>query len=75
MRKLYGIAEIEMVEIEKRMPLNFYKAGERRIGKIQPVCFQGVLVVSFSEELKDLIKSGIGPGKAFGCGMLSLARC
>ncbi len=75
MRKLDGKAEIETVETEKQMPLNFYKVGERRVGKIQPVCFQGILRITSPEELKGLIKSGIGPGKAFGCGMLSLARC
>ncbi len=75
MRKLHGKAEIETVETEKQLPLNFYKTGERRVGKIQPVCFQGVLLIASSDALEGLIKSGIGPGKAFGCGMLSLARC
>jgi len=45
--------------------LNFYKARERRVGNIQPVSFQGVLVVSFSEELKDLKKMWHGVWKSF----------
>jgi CRISPR system Cascade subunit CasE len=74
-RKLAGKAEIESVEMEKRQTMNFYKGRERRVGKIQPVCFQGVLAIADPQELGLLIKSGIGPGKAFGCGMLSLAGC
>jgi CRISPR system Cascade subunit CasE len=74
-RKLSGIAEIESSEFEKRLPLNFRKSSEKRIGKVQPVCFQGVLLVADSAGLENLVQCGIGPGKAFGCGLLSLARC
>lgn len=74
-RKLAGVVSIEAVEVEKGLPLHFRKGKERRAGKIQPVCFQGVLTVSDQTELENLVKRGIGPGKAFGCGMMSLARC
>lgn len=74
-RKLAGMANIEAIEVEKGLPLHFRKGKERRAGKIQPVGFQGVLTVSDQTELGNLVKSGIGPGKAFGCGMMSLARC
>lgn len=73
-RKLSGLAEIDTVVVEKRPPLNFRKAREKRVGKIQPVSFQGLLSVVDPEELKNTILSGIGPAKAFGCGLLSLAR-
>ena len=73
-RKLKGIADITSILVEKRPTLNFRKASERRVGKIQPVSFQGVLKVGDPEEFKKLIASGIGPAKAFGCGLLSLAR-
>jgi CRISPR system Cascade subunit CasE len=59
---------------EKRLPLNFRKAKEKLVGKIQPVDFQGVLQVKDSAGLSELISAGIGPAKAFGCGLLSLAR-
>lgn len=38
------------------------------------VCFEGRLRVSEPHLLAEALKAGIGPGKAFGCGMLSLAR-
>jgi CRISPR system Cascade subunit CasE len=74
-RKLIGHAQIKLVEIEKKLPLNFRKATEKRAGKVQPVCFQGILIVAHPEGIESLVRTGIGPGKAFGCGLLSLARC
>lgn len=38
------------------------------------VCFDGVLVVGQGNLLIDAAAKGIGPAKAFGCGLLSLAR-
>ena len=73
-RKLGGCAELETLIAEKRLPLNFRKAKEKRVGKIQPVSFQGVLAVQDPSAVRDLVATGIGPAKAFGCGMLSLAR-
>ncbi|HNT16717.1 MAG TPA: type I-E CRISPR-associated protein Cas6/Cse3/CasE [Acidobacteriota bacterium] len=73
-RKLEGCVSVEMVQAEKRPPLNFRKAIERRAGKIQPSSFQGTLIVVDPEGLKKMVASGIGPAKAFGCGLLSLAK-
>ena len=73
-RKLAGGAQLETLIAEKRFPLNFRKAKEKRVGKIQPVSFQGVLSIQDPSVLCDLVIGGIGPAKAFGCGMLSLAR-
>lgn len=73
-RKLAGCAELENLIAEKRPPMNFRKAKEKQAGKIQPVNFQGVLLVKNPSGLSELIVSGIGPAKAFGCGLLSLAR-
>jgi CRISPR system Cascade subunit CasE len=73
-RKLEGIADLDTMIIEPRFPIRFRKAKEDRAGKIQPVCFQGVLVVKDDLRLTDLVMHGVGPGKAFGCGLLSLAR-
>jgi len=55
-------------------PLRFYKTKEERAGKIQPVSYKGVLNVRDAEGVVMLIRKGIGPAKAFGCGLLSLAR-
>lgn len=73
-RKLESIADLDTMIIEPRFPIRFRKTKEDRAGKIQPVCFQGVLVVKDALRLSDLVMHGVGPGKAFGCGLLSLAR-
>lgn len=73
-RKLEGCAELEALLAEKRLPITFRKAKEKRIGKVQPVIFQGVLSVKDPSVFLEMIRSGIGPAKAFGCGLLSIAR-
>lgn len=45
-----------------------------------PIClqrtgFEGVLKVVDVDAMAQALQTGIGPGKAFGCGLLSLARC
>lgn len=41
---------------------------------LQRVCFEGVLHVVDPDKLRVAMAAGIGSGKAFGCGLLSLAR-
>lgn len=38
------------------------------------VLYEGVLAIRSVDSVAEALVSGIGPGKAFGCGMLSLAR-
>lgn len=71
-RKLEGAALVNIVEIEKQLPLHFRKGSKP--GKIQPYAFKGVLQVVDAQSLQDLLQHGIGHAKAFGCGLLSLAR-
>ena len=73
-RKLGDAATIESLIIDPVSSLRFRKGKEDRAGKIQPVNFQGVLAVTKPEAMVELVQSGVGPAKAFGCGMLSLAR-
>jgi CRISPR system Cascade subunit CasE len=73
-RKLGDAATIESLVIDPVSSLRFRKSKEDRAGKIQPVNFQGVLSVTKPEAMLELMQSGVGPAKAFGCGMLSLAR-
>lgn len=72
-RKLRDAAAFEpaSVEIDKLPPINFRKNNTR--GRIQPYTFKGVLQVQQPELLLKLVQQGIGPAKAFGCGLLSLA--
>jgi CRISPR system Cascade subunit CasE len=49
------------------------RKGNMRVTLLR-VCFEGVLVVKDAAALAAAISAGIGHGKAFGCGLLSLAR-
>ncbi|MSM41132.1 MAG: type I-E CRISPR-associated protein Cas6/Cse3/CasE [Geobacter sp.] len=73
-RKLEDAASLEVLTIDPVFPLRFRKSGEGRAGKIQQVSFQGVIQVENAEAITVLVHTGIGPAKAFGCGLLSLAR-
>ena len=73
-KKLADCAKLETLIAENQLPLYFRKRKGKRVGKIQPVNFQGTLSVSDSLTFSELVISGIGPAKAFGCGLLSLAR-
>jgi CRISPR system Cascade subunit CasE len=42
---------------------------------IERVCFEGLLKSKETETLRKALVAGVGPAKAFGCGLLSLARC
>ena len=41
---------------------------------VQRVCFEGVLRVQNLQAFSRALTAGIGPAKAFGCGLLSIAR-
>jgi CRISPR system Cascade subunit CasE len=73
-RKLQHAASLETLVIDPVFPLRFRKGKESQAGKIQPVSFQGILNVKAPEKMVELVKNGIGPAKAFGCGLLSLAK-
>lgn len=49
------------------------RAGGKDIW-LQYTCFEGVLQPADTVALGSALYNGIGPGKAFGCGLLSLAR-
>lgn len=49
------------------------RKGEGLIS-VQRVCFEGVLQVKNLEAFSRALVAGIGPAKAFGCGLLSVAR-
>ena len=73
-RKFQNAASFENLVVDPVHPLRFRKRKEGHAGKIQPVIFRGILRVEEPEEMERLVRSGIGPAKAFGCGLLSLAR-
>lgn len=67
-----------MVSIDVLPPLG--DGGRSRAGgtrkaaiRVQPVLFEGRLEVTDAELFREALRSGIGPAKAYGCGLLSLA--
>ncbi|EKM0371881.1 type I-E CRISPR-associated protein Cas6/Cse3/CasE [Cronobacter turicensis] len=70
-RKLSETALINDVRIMSEKPLFFQKSGMD--GKIQPVCFEGVLTITDCQRFMQLLQTGIGPAKALGCGLLTIA--
>ncbi|MCK5546575.1 MAG: type I-E CRISPR-associated protein Cas6/Cse3/CasE [Rhodospirillaceae bacterium] len=75
-RQFEGIAEIKAVTLAQQDLLYFRKdkGNQNHVGKIQTVTYSGILTVVESESLVNKIKEGIGPAKAFGCGLLTLAK-
>ena len=71
-RKLEGAAEIEHAVVAGARLVQFRKG--RQIGTIAIVEFDGILRVTDPDALHNLLTQGIGAAKAFGCGLLSLAR-
>ncbi len=73
-RKLQDFAQLETLIVQPEPVLYFRKTKEGRSGKIQTVMFDGILTVTDVKAFKHEITQGVGPAKAFGCGLLSVAR-
>lgn len=73
-RKFEGFAQLETLNVQPEPVTYFRKPKEGRSGKIQTVLFDGVITVSNSTEFASQVLLGIGPAKAFGCGLLSVAK-
>ncbi len=71
-RKLSGACEIEAIQVLPHAPVYFRKGVSG--GNLVTVTFEGVLRVIEPTRLADLLKNGIGPAKAFGCGLLLMRR-
>ncbi|MDO8843401.1 type I-E CRISPR-associated protein Cas6/Cse3/CasE [Methylicorpusculum sp.] len=73
-RKFQGFALLETLIVQPEPVMYFRKPKEGRSGKIQTVLFDGVINVTDQAQFAAQILHGIGPAKAFGCGLLSVAR-
>jgi len=71
-RKLEPAATVEAVTAHKHPPLFFRKGS--RVGRVQLVTFEGMLAVAEPDALSSLLETGVGPAKAFGCGLLLVRR-
>lgn len=71
-RKLDGAAMIEAASVLPHAPTYFRKGN--RGGKLVTVTFEGILSVTNPPHLTRLLENGVGPAKAFGCGLLLVRR-
>lgn len=71
-RKIKGIVVLENVSVIFHPPVFFQKGY--RAGKLSIVTFEGILRVVNPEKLVALLRNGIGPAKAFGCGLMLVRR-
>ena len=72
LRKLAAGAEVEAADVLPHPPIYFRKGN--RGGKLVTTTFEGVLRVRDPNALATLLENGIGPAKAFGCGLLLVRR-
>ena len=68
-----GLPQVQVVEIGERNGWSVNGEKKNRL-LIYVVQFDGFLTVSDPDLFLKAVKSGIGPAKGFGCGLLSLAR-
>lgn len=66
--------EVESALVSASDLLDSRRRGHASI-TLQRVCFEGLLRVSRADDVRQALVNGIGPAKAFGCGLLSVARC
>ena len=71
-QKLTDAAVLENADIMEKRNLYFRKDG--KAGKIVTVTFSGQITVNDPMRMRAALDKGIGSAKAFGCGLLSLAR-
>ena len=72
LRKLGEAGELDAINVLPHPPLYFRKGN--RGGKLVTATFEGVLRVKDPNCLADSLENGIGPAKAFGCGLLLVRR-
>lgn len=71
-RKLAPAASIQTATAQPHEPLHFRKG--QRTGKLVTVTFEGLLEVQDPILLREHLENGLGPAKAFGCGLLLVRR-
>jgi len=71
-KKFKGAALLHEVSVTNHAPLYFRKGS--RVGKVVPASFEGVLEVCSADQMMQIWKKGVGPAKAFGCGLLLVRR-
>lgn len=70
-------AQLHEAQVVNSHMLYFHKKNSAEgfhRGKILTVTFDGILEVQDSQLFNEILQSGIGPAKSFGCGLLTLAK-
>jgi len=73
-RKIEPFCFLDALIVNQEVPIYFRKKKSDRTGKIQTVLFDGIFSVKDPSRFMREIEKGIGPAKAFGCGLLSIAK-
>ena len=73
-RKLENTCSLNAVKMRPEVPIYFHKDKEQSSGKILTVLFDGIIEIINPNAFVDIMRIGIGPAKAFGCGLVSLAN-
>lgn len=77
-RQLTSAAHLVRANIRPHPPLFFHRRGrgndKGHNGKLQAVTYQGEIEVKDPAALLKLMHDGIGPAKAFGCGLMLVRR-
>ncbi|QSA96792.1 type I-E CRISPR-associated protein Cas6/Cse3/CasE [Methylococcus sp. EFPC2] len=71
--RLIDCAMVESVTVQPH-PLLFFRDKRKNHGKLLTVTYQGLLRVTVPEILRSRLYNGIGPAKAFGCGLMLVRR-
>jgi len=71
-KKLENGASLEYAEIIGKRNLYFRKNG--KAGKIITITFRGLININDPKHMGSILESGIGPAKAFGCGLMLVKR-
>jgi CRISPR system Cascade subunit CasE len=70
-----GVPDVRVVQegpLTGTRPLAMSQGSEASL-TIRPVLFEGILQVTDAERFRQALSQGIGPAKAYGCGLLSIA--
>jgi len=70
-RKLEGVAVLEEASVSNCLPMYFKKSNQA--GKVVPVLFEGIARLVDIKAFQSMLEVGVGPAKALGCGMVSVA--
>lgn len=69
--EIFGGPGAPAVDIRSEPPVRGRRAGN--VVTVEATRFEGLLTVKDPQALAQAVRAGIGPGKAYGCGLLSLA--